>query len=165
MSSKPNKNATIVGLLLLLLFLVTRKSTPGPAVPSGTVGTVTVGQRARMGAHLVPKTPGSLVSVSVVWTPNTRTGAGQPINWPYLFDYDLIERATGIVRQGGGLGQVAATTGPITSSFSHLLTGLPPGAYDYKVSLWAPNSKLDGTPGDQLVLLHSVTHLSAIQVA
>jgi hypothetical protein len=161
------------GLLLLgaaaigAAFLLGAKKPPvggGPAVPGGSIGSVAVSQRAPMGSHLVSKDAGATVNVAVAWTPNTKDAAGNPIKWPYFFDFILTEKATGIVRASGGLGAVEATSGAQAFNGPFNLSAPPAGAYDLKVILFGAASDAAGRPRTGVfALLGELTHANAIQ--
>jgi hypothetical protein len=117
-----------------------------------------------MGSHLAPKAPGAALSVEVSWTASTKNSAGSPITWPYFLDFEIIERATGIVRQSGGSGlTLNVPNGARVSAFTQVLSISPLGDYDYKISLSAQGSDSIGNPGSGFVPLGSVTHPSAIK--
>lgn len=139
----------------------------GPATPGGSLGTVEVNRGAAMGAHLVPKTHGEVIQAMITWTPATVNAAGQPIAWTYFFDFEIVERSTGIVRQSGGLGQANGTTGSLFNTFGVSLQVGFSGAYDFRLFLFGANSDPNGNPivPSSGVLLDSETHLNAILAA
>ena len=175
-----NKTGLIVLLLLLLFFLFKRKPDggggggggAGPAVPSGTLSTVNVNQVALvgsgllMGSHQLPRNVGDPVTVRVMWTPTTKDALGQPVNWEYSLDYDLINAATGMVERHEGLGTMTnVPSGPsVNSTFSPSLTQLP-GIYDLRVTLYGAVSSPTGQPGGNSTPLGSFNHTQALWVS
>lgn len=164
----------------------------GAAIPSGVVNIVSVsqvgllnpsalqgggyrmglssrgGQAALMGTHLVSKPAGGAMHLSLNWTPST-TRSGVPINWNYIFDFKVTQRATGLVTGAGGLGvtldNVPSGVPQTTEADKANVVG-GPGDYDVEMVLLGAGSDPAGNPvPNSWVELARLTHPSAMRVA
>lgn len=156
----------LVAVAAAAALLLTRKPPPdgtGPASVSGTVGTIAVTQGATMGTHRLAKLFFSTLIISFEWHPFTHDAAGNLISWPYKIDYQLIEVATGIVRQEAELEQITAISGPLFFEAGAGLGLVPPGVYNVRAILKAARSDANGLPqAGNWQTVHNVVHTNAI---
>ena len=174
-----------IAAIAAVLWLLRGKGPPppgtGPATPAGSVFSVDVAQRARtamrrgraaMGSHLLLKTVGSTVTVTVVWTAATKSSTGQPIPWNYGIDWQYIHRPTGTNIRGGFFPISNKPNGTYTFSTSPLVLTAPFSGKDWLVSitLKADTSSPIGTPNNDVgeitgIVIASAQHLNAFRVA
>jgi hypothetical protein len=74
-----------------------------------------------MGTHLAPKAVGDPLTIEVTYTPTTKDAAGQPINWNYALEFQVIN-TSGVVVQSGSL----ATLNNVPSGGARTLTTVIP---------------------------------------
>lgn len=169
----------IVGLLLVVLGLKKPAGgTGGAALPGGAIGSVNVSSQQYLQyaarAHLIPKSVGSPVNVTVTWTAATKNSLGQPINWNYLIDVRWHHPATGQLRTSAAFPDGFLIGSLSNGTYTHgadptlVDAAMEKGNWDVQVQLRGDTSSPTGTPnGDAEVLgvqLAFMEHKNAFQV-
>ena len=150
-----------IAAIAAVLWLLRGKGPPppgtGPATPAGSVFSVDVAQRARtamrrgraaMGSHLLLKSVGGTVTVTVMWTAATKSSTGVPIPWNYGITWQYKQVSTGVVLDRsffpiGSRPNGTFTFGTAPKILSVLYSG---GDWTVEVALKADTSSPTGTP-------------------
>ena len=173
---KNGKGVIVLALLALLLLLMGQKKPPGGgtgATPGGSIGSVDVTQGSYAArAHLIPKSIGSTVTLTLTWTAATKDFQGQPIPWNYGISWRYINLPTGALRAGGFFNIGSRPNGSFGFDASDILdASFTPGNWSVQVGLVADTSSPIGTPNndmpaleDNALLLANGEHNNAFQV-
>ena len=190
MEQRGRKGGAIVlaiGAIVAVFFLLRGKGGAppppgtGPATPAGSVFSVDVAQRVRtvmrrgraaMGSHLLIKTIGSTVTVTVTWTAATKSSGGTPIAWNYAISWRYRHAPTGTLLSGGFFPIGSRSPGTYTFGTAPLTLSPPFSGkdWDVQVTLKADTSSPTGTPNNDVgedtgVVIANAQHLNAFRVA
>ena len=173
---KTNRGLAVLAILALLLLLLGKKPAGGDgggvASPSGSIGTVDVTQNYAARAHLIPKSVGDIVTITVTWTAATKNSLGEPIPWNYGISWRYRKDDTGDLRDGGFFNLGSRPNGTFSFGASDILdASFISGNWDVEVALHADNSSADGQPlndmpalEDDALLIGLGQHNNAFQV-
>ena len=153
----------------------------GPATPAGSVFSVDVAQRVRtvmrrgraaMGSHLLLKSVGGTVTVTVMWTAATKSSTGVPIPWNYGITWQYKQVSTGVVldRSFFEIGSRPNGTFPFSTAPKTLSVLYSGGDWTVEVALKADTSSPTGAPNNDVglntgVVIANSQHLNAFRVA
>lgn len=185
----------VVAALVALAFLLFRGKaggTGGAVTPGGSISSVGVtqggnvalgsghrrgwrrGATGSMGSHLLIKSVGNTVTVTVGWTAATKNSSGQYISWNYGISWRYRHFLTGTLLYGGFFDIGSRFRGSFVFTAAPLTLSAPFSGkdWDVQVALHADRSSPTGVPlgdmpaleGDALLIANG-QHLNAFRVA
>ena len=168
-----NRGLAVLAILALLLLLLGKKPAGGDgggaATPGGKVFSVDVAQNYAARAHLIPKSVGDTVTITVNYSAATKSSLGEPIPWNYAISWRYLHSGGAIIN--GGFFMIGSRpNGTFPFGASDVVDStFPPGNWKVQVTLHADTSSPTGTPNndavnDDALVIGFAEHNNAFQV-